>query len=59
MSMHQKNDRSVHTDAKRIKANLARHAALMDAYIAKGMSRDDASKLAAVDMGVYKRVALR
>lgn len=46
MSLLNRNDRSIHTDHKRVKSNLSRHADLMAKYQAQGMSRDDASKRA-------------
>jgi hypothetical protein len=46
MSMHGKNDRSVHSDHRKISRNLARHAELMKQFEAKGMQRIVASRLA-------------
>ena len=51
MSLHGKNDRSVHTANQTIARNLKRHAELMRKYEAQGMARDAASKRAAQDMG--------
>lgn len=50
MSMHGRNDRSIHTDAKRIKHSLATHATLTATYIADGMTREEASKRAYRDV---------
>jgi hypothetical protein len=46
MSMHGRNDRSIHTDALKISRNLARHHELMTRFENEGMSRTAASKLA-------------
>ena len=50
MAMTNRNTRAIHTDAKRIKSNLARHAELMARHVTLGMSREAASKQAFKDM---------
>jgi len=46
MSMHGKNDRSVHSDHRKIANNLRRHAELAAVYAAQGADKERASKLA-------------
>lgn len=46
MSMHGRNDRSVHTEHARISRNLARHHDLMVKFELAGLDRTRASKLA-------------
>lgn len=50
MSMHGRNDRSVQTDAKRIKENLTEHNARMREYVERGLCLEHASKRAFNDM---------
>ncbi len=54
MSMHQRNDRSVHTDAKTIRRNLQRHAQLMAIYQKRGIPAEYSARLASEDMGVRR-----
>lgn len=47
MAMHNhRNNRSIHTDQKRIAGNLRRHQELMTRFEAEGMGREEASALA-------------
>ena len=50
MAMSNRNNRSIHGDAKRIKANLAEHQKRMAAYIARGFCKLHASTYAYKDM---------
>lgn len=55
MSLTNRNDRSIHTDHKRITASLKQHADLMARYVSEGLSQKEASKMAFRDLQGYTR----
>lgn len=55
MSLTNRNDRSIHGDAKRIKANLAEHGKRTAEYVAQGYCALHASKRAYDDMRNHRQ----